>query len=72
MKRVARVVGKTRSAIVRDALDQFFSRMAPSGEKDPYQILRSFFPLEHSGISDLGSRSEDHLRKKFRARSRPR
>lgn len=70
VQKTARVQKKNRSVIIREALEDFFSRTGPSAEKDPYQTLLSLMPLEGSGISDLASRSEEYLRKKFHARSR--
>lgn len=73
LKRVrqsARAMKKSRSEIIREALEDYFERGGVGVERDPYAALVSLMPFEGSGVSDLGAKSEFYLRKKFRARSR--
>lgn len=72
MRLSARALKKSRSDLIRKALEDYLERMGPAAEKDPYSVLLSLMPLEASGLSDLGSQSEFHLRKKFHARSHSR
>jgi metal-responsive CopG/Arc/MetJ family transcriptional regulator len=64
--------GATRSELVREAVDQYCRRARPSRKPDPIDLLDKLVDYEGSGLSDLGSRSEQHLRKLFRERRRRR
>jgi hypothetical protein len=62
----------SRSALIREALEDYFERTGLAAERDPYSLLLSLMPFEGSGRTDLGSRSEEYLKERFRARSHSR
>ena len=60
---------KSRSEIIREALESYFQQNGVGGEKDAYQALMSLMPLEKSGVTDLAKNSKTCLRKKIHARA---
>ena len=63
----------TRSVVVREALEQYCEQSRKGEQRSRTELLRSLVSYAGSGVSDLGSRSEEHLRKRFHAqRSRSR
>lgn len=64
--------GVARSEIVREALARYLA--APPATKPTTTVERidALVTYAGSGTRDLGSRSEEHLRKRFRARRRHR
>ena len=72
IRKSARTKKKSRSDFIRQALEDYLERMGTVAERDPYSLLSSLMPFEGGGRVDLASRSEEYLKEKFHARSRPR
>jgi Arc/MetJ-type ribon-helix-helix transcriptional regulator len=60
----------SRSEIVREALEQYCERANKEEPRSRVELVRSLVAYEGSGVGDLASRSEEHLRKRFDARRR--
>jgi metal-responsive CopG/Arc/MetJ family transcriptional regulator len=60
----------SRSDVVREALEQYCERARKSEALSRMELLRSLVSYDGSGVGDLASRSEEHLRKRFNARRR--
>lgn len=60
----------SRSDVVREALEQYCERASNAENLSRVELLRSLVSYDGSGVGDLASRSEEHLRKRFHARRR--
>jgi metal-responsive CopG/Arc/MetJ family transcriptional regulator len=60
----------SRSDVVREALEQYCERAGSAENFSRVELLKSLVQYEGSGVGDLASRSEEHLRKRFNARRR--
>jgi metal-responsive CopG/Arc/MetJ family transcriptional regulator len=60
----------TRSDVVREALEQYCERTRKSERSSRLELLQRLVSYAGSGVGDLASRSEDHLRERFNARRR--
>lgn len=60
----------TRSEVVREALEQYCERASTTENLSRVALLRRLVSYAGSGVGDLASRSEEHLRKRFSARLR--
>jgi len=60
----------SRSDVVREALEQYCERASNAENLSRVELLRGLVSYEGSGVGDLASRSEEHLRKRFNARRR--
>lgn len=60
----------SRSDVVREALEQYCERASKAETLSRVELLRSLVSYNGSGVGDLASRGEDHLRKRFNARRR--
>ena len=69
VRRSAKAMKKSRSEVIREALEDYFARAGVGVERDPYAALLSLMPFEGSGIPDLASKSQEYLRKKFQKKS---
>ena len=67
---IARRRRVSRSAIVRDALEAYCRRAKEGGHGSRAELLRTLVSYPGSGVGDLGSRSEQHLRERFHAHRR--
>jgi predicted DNA-binding protein len=63
--RRARASGRTESAVVRQAIEEYVEREPVEA---PYQALRSLVGIVREGPSDLSERSGDKVRKLLLAR----
>ena len=60
----------SRSDVVREALEQYCERASNAENLSRVELLQSLVSYDGSGVGDLASRSEEHLRKRFNARRR--
>ena len=60
----------SRSDVVREALEQYCKRAGNAESLSRVELLQSLVSYDGSGVGDLASRSEEHLRKRFNARRR--
>lgn len=60
----------SRSDVVREALEQYCERASNTENLSRVELLRSLVSYDGSGVGDLATRSEEHLRKRFNARRR--
>lgn len=70
IRKSAKAMNKSRSEVIREALEEYLQRIGLSAEPDPYAVLLSLMPFEGSDVVDLAAKSEFYLKKKFRERSR--
>jgi metal-responsive CopG/Arc/MetJ family transcriptional regulator len=59
----------TRSDIIREAIVRYCEAHASGQHSDRVRLLDRLVTYPGSGIRDLGSKSEHHLRRMFRERS---
>jgi metal-responsive CopG/Arc/MetJ family transcriptional regulator len=62
----------TRSEVVREALESYCERASREAPRSRVELLRSLISYAGSGVGDLASRGEEHLRKRFDAKRRSR
>jgi metal-responsive CopG/Arc/MetJ family transcriptional regulator len=60
----------SRSEVVREALEQYCERARSAEKLSRVELLHTLVAYPGSGVGDLASRSEQHLRKRFHARRR--
>ena len=60
----------SRSEVIRDAIEQYCAGQRAGATPDRLTLLRRLVTYPGSGRGDLAARSEQHLRKLFRARRR--
>jgi Arc/MetJ-type ribon-helix-helix transcriptional regulator len=60
----------SRSELIRDAIEQYCAVQRAGATPDRVTLLRRLVTYPGSGRGDLAARSEQHLRKLFRARRR--
>jgi Arc/MetJ-type ribon-helix-helix transcriptional regulator len=60
----------TRSLVVREALEQYCARAHKKQRESRVELVQGLLGYPGSGVGDLASRSEEHLRKRFRAKQR--
>lgn len=71
LDRVARRRGVSRTLVVREALSEYLASDARA-QPSLVELADGLVTYEGSGVGDLATRSEQHLRAKFGARRRPR
>jgi metal-responsive CopG/Arc/MetJ family transcriptional regulator len=69
---IARRHGVDRSAIVREALESYLRRQGGSARPTRGALVDRLVTYRVSGVGDLATQAEQHLRARFRARRRPR
>jgi hypothetical protein len=57
----------TRSELIREAVAVYCAAVRSGNDSDPVALLDRLVRYEGSRRGDLGRRSEEHLRKRFRA-----
>lgn len=62
----------TRSAVVREALEQYCAGASAGADLDPVALVERLVDYPGSGRGDLGRRGEDYLRERFDAQRRRR
>lgn len=67
---IARQRQVSRSDVVREALEQYCKHASNAENLSRVELLQSLVSYDGSGVGDLASRSEEHLRKRFNARRR--
>lgn len=74
LDRMAKLTGKTRSDLIREAVQQMAARAAQDSEKGPtaYNRLADLIGLVDRGPSDRAARSEEILRRRFAEKRAPR
>jgi metal-responsive CopG/Arc/MetJ family transcriptional regulator len=70
---IARQRQVSRSDVVREALEKYCESVKKGSNRSRVDLLRTLVSYPGSGVGDLASRSEEHLRNRFNAkRRRPR
>lgn len=67
---IARQRHVTRSEVIREALEQYCVRSRKKQRLARVELLQQLVSYPGSGVGDLASRSEEHLRRRFRAQRR--
>lgn len=60
--------GLPRTMLVREAIAEYLASRERAVTRSLVQLADDLAPLRGSGIGDLGSRSEEHLRARFAAK----
>jgi len=60
----------TRSDVIREAIEQYCAAQRAGAAPDRVTLVRRLVTYTGSGRGDLAARSEQHLRRLFRARRR--
>ena len=68
--RIAERQRVTRSDVIRKALEEYCSKRGKGKPQGRLALLMDLVSYSGSGVGDLASRSEEHLRKRFRGRRR--
>lgn len=68
--RVAERRGLTRSEVIRDALEAYCREAEKPANRGRVDRIAELVRYRGSGIGDLASRGEEHLRRRFRERHR--
>lgn len=68
---VAERRGLTRTTVVREAIAQYVAAAAEPRDRTLVELAEALAPAAGSGVPDLGSRSEEHLRALFAERAAP-
>jgi hypothetical protein len=73
LERSAARARRPKSELVRSALEEYLARAGGEGGVTLSQLIDQLVTYEGSGVGDLGTRGEAHLRARFHARRhRPR
>jgi len=65
LERAAQVSGKTKSAVIRAALQQFCIKVVAGKPLTPYEAIQDHLGC-FQGPTDLAKASKEYLRKRFR------
>ena len=72
LERCATRAQRPKSDVVRAALEQYLDRVGRERRVTLGQLIDALVNYEGSGVGDLGTRGERHLRARFHARRRSR
>jgi hypothetical protein len=72
LERSAKRAGRPKSDLVRAALERYLGGFDRKGRSTTGELVDSLVTYEGSGVGDLASRGEAHLRARFHARRRRR
>jgi metal-responsive CopG/Arc/MetJ family transcriptional regulator len=59
----------TRSDLIREAVEAYCATVRTGEDADPVALVDRLVRYDGSGRGDLGRRSEEHLRERFRGRA---
>jgi hypothetical protein len=66
LEKAAKMLGMTKSSIVKLSLKEFCSSVLEQEAKRPYDLIEDLLDREGSGKGDLSVRGEEILREAFR------
>jgi hypothetical protein len=65
LERTAKVLGKTKSEVVKKSVKAFCDKVLADKALSPYDLIRDLIPDEGSGRGDLSIRAEEILRERL-------
>jgi hypothetical protein len=71
LRRLAHITGRTKSELIREAIERLDATLSAEGSTSTYERLKPFLGVYRSGTANRAARAEDILREGFGRKKKP-